>query len=203
MNADIPFSRSADNNKDHILEQLRTCLKDGDRVLEIASGTGQHALHFSAALPNVTWQPSDVDLGTFALAKTIAANQRSNLLSPIVVDVADWPEGAGEFDAIYSANCVHIVGWSKVVDYIGGAANSLRPNGRLILYGPFKYEDQFTTPSNEEFDRFLGRTYAEGGIRDFEAIDQLAEQGGLVFERDVAMPANNQFLTWRKLAVER
>ena len=199
-----PFSRSADNNKDHILEQLRACLKPGAAVLEIASGTGQHGLHFSHAMPEITWQCSDLDLDTFSLANTLAQNIRANLPPPLSLDIGNWPDLPQTYDAIYSANCIHIVGEELLTPYVAGAAASLNPGGLMLLYGPYKYGGEFTTPSNADFDQFLRNTYpgveggGSGGIKDFERLDAMAQARGLQLVRDIAMPANNQFLIWRK-----
>jgi len=192
------FSRAAENNKFHILEQLKHCLKDGNRVLEIASGTAQHALLFSQELPKINWQPTDVDIENYRLREVIAANPRKNLGVPFNLDVSNWPNIQGEYDAVYSANCVHIIDWKKVEAYISGAAKSLKLGGAILFYGPFKYGGKFTTKSNEQFSKMIEQNYHGGGIRDFEAIDKLARNEGLVFESDTAMPANNQFLIWRK-----
>lgn len=174
------------------------CLKSGDRVLEVASGTGQHALYFSTHMPDVQWQPSDVDLQTYALADTISASRRDNLQAPIVLDIAHWPSLRPRYDAVFSANCLHIIPEQLAMAYVPGAAKSLKSGGLMLLYGPFKYGGKYTTSSNEEFDTFLRRTYPGGGLRDFDVIDRIARECGLVFEKDVAMPANNQFLIWKK-----
>ena len=194
------FSKSADNNKAHILEQLRICLKSGDHVLEIASGTGQHAQYFSKEIPEIVWQPSDVDLDLYSLRKTLVENGAENLNKPIQLDVSKWPRLNNTYDAIYSANCLHIINWDYVQSYINGAGENLNPDGLLLLYGPFKYKGKFTAKSNETFNGFLEKTYPGGGIRDFEQVDRLANSAGLTFVSDTAMPANNQFLVWRKKA---
>ncbi|NKB52054.1 MAG: DUF938 domain-containing protein [Rhizobiaceae bacterium] len=156
-----PFSRSADANKDHILNQLKACLNSGDRVLEIASGTGQHAAHFSINLPDMLWQSSDVDLSGYGLLQVIAANQRANLPAPLTLNIADWPNLTNKFDAVYSANCIHIIGSELLEPYVAGAAQTLKPGGLMLLYGPYKYGGNFTTQSNADFDQYL-RTSNQG-----------------------------------------
>ncbi len=193
-----PFSRSADANKDHILNQLTTCLKAGDLVLEIASGTGQHIVHFSKNLPDIHWQSSDVDLVNYGLPEVVANNQCANLLAPLSLDIASWPELNARFDAVYSANCIHIIGSELLAPYVAGAAGVLNPGGLMLLYGPYKYGGEFTTQSNADFDQYLRSSNQGGGIKDFETLDELAKQNGLALENDVDMPANNQFLIWRK-----
>ncbi|MEM9677332.1 MAG: DUF938 domain-containing protein [Pseudomonadota bacterium] len=193
------FSSAADKNKDVILECLQAVLKTGDRVLEIASGTAQHALHFATQMPEVTWQPSDRDLQEYGLTTAIAAANLGNLLAPIRLDVAAWPRDIEGYSAVYSANCIHVMPTGNLEPYIRGAAASLCPGGLMMFYGPFKYDGAFTTPSNESFDAFLSETYPGGGIRDFEAVDALARENGLSFVSDTAMPANNQFIVWQRL----
>ncbi len=194
----LPFSSSADRNKDVILQQLRKRLAPGAEVLEIASGTGQHALHFASSMPDVIWQPSDRNLDDFGLRKAIAGAAPDNLMAPIILDVTNWPCFDRAFDTIFSANCIHVMPLCNLEPYVSGAAKALKPGGMMMLYGPFKYDGVFTTPSNEQFDAFLRGTYEDGGIRDFEAVDQLARENGLTLFDDADMPANNQFITWQK-----
>lgn len=194
------FSKSADNNKQVILEQLQKWLKADHVVLEVASGTGQHALHFCQNLLHINWQPSDRDLDAFGLRERLAGQAvPKNLLPPITLDIAEWDAAAESYDAIYSANCLHVIPENLVTPYVTGVASSLKPGGLMLLYGPFRYGGDFTTPSNRQFDGFLRETYPGGGIRDFETIDQMARNNGLEFQSDTAMPANNQFLVWRKV----
>jgi len=192
------FSQAAENNKDAILAQLRKILRPQDHVLEIASGTGQHADYFTAAMSDIVWQPSDRDLTEYGLEKYLSTLSRPNLIKPIIIDIDQWPDLPREYDAVYSANCVHIINFPSLEKYIRGATNALKTGGALILYGPFKYGGAFTTESNSQFDVFLRNTYPGSGIRDFEAVDELAQSEGLAFEDDIAMPANNQLLIWRK-----
>lgn len=193
-----PFSKSADANKDVILEQLRKQLKPGSRVLEIASGTGQHAVHFARHLPYIKWQPSDHDLGSFGLVARLNNENLANIAEPIALDVLRWPDLGEIFDAVYSANCIHVMPPENLQPYIEGAARSLCAGGAMMLYGPFKYDGAFTTQSNASFNEFLVNTYPGGGIRDFEIVDQLASKAGFFLESDTGMPANNQFIVWRK-----
>ena len=195
--AEPHFSKSADTNKNVILEQLQRVLTPDARVLEIASGTAQHALHFSSQMPKIQWQPSDRDLVEYQLAETCKDTEFENLLEPIVLDVTHWPNLRPKFDAVYSANCIHVMPEKNLKPYVEGAAKSLKQNGCMLLYGPFKYDGDFTTQSNADFNQWLVERYG-GGIRDFETVDQLAKNNGLTFESDTAMPANNQFLVWRK-----
>ncbi|MDD9908734.1 MAG: DUF938 domain-containing protein [Ahrensia sp.] len=192
------FSKAADKNKDAILERLRGRLAPGAEVLEIASGTGQHALHFASSMPDVIWQPSDCDLDVYGLRHRLEIRASANLHMPIILDVARWPSFDRDYDAVYSANCIHVMPLANLAPYVEGAARSLKSGGMMMLYGPFKYDGAFTTQSNAEFDAFLRGSYDGGGIRDFEAVDELAQTSGLALLEDVDMPANNQFIIWQK-----
>lgn len=194
-------SKSADNNKSHILAELRKVLPNKGRVLEIASGTGQHAVYFSENLPGIEWHPSDMDLQTMGLEDRVRSEASNSLQVPILLNVDKWPDLKNQFDAVFSANCVHIISESQVENYVLGVSESLKPGGLMLLYGPFKYDDEFTTPSNESFDGFLKKTYPGSGIRDFAWVNQLADRHGLHFILDTPMPANNQFMVWRKETV--
>lgn len=193
-----PFSQSADRNKDVILEQLRVHLPNRAHILEIASGTGQHALHFAKSQSGWTWQTSDRDLTEYGLVGTIADVSLPNLPPPIELDVTQGAQNLASFDVVYSSNCIHVMPLENLDPYIAGAASVLRPNGLMMLYGPFRYGGAFTSESNGEFDSFLKQRYPGGGIRDFEMVDALAQQNGLVLVHDAPMPANNQFIVWRK-----
>lgn len=194
-----PFSQSADRNKSAILRQLQAIIFPGFRVLEIASGTGQHAIHFAQRMPNVLWQASDRDLHEYALEETIAEARLPNLPAPVKLDATDWPQFEEPFDAVYSANCIHVMPAENLEPYIAGAASNLRPKGTMMLYGPFRYGEAYTSESNATFDAFLRETYQDGGIRDFEEVDALARRNGLALVSDTDMPANNQLIVWARL----
>ncbi|MEP0235392.1 DUF938 domain-containing protein [Roseibium sp.] len=202
----LPFSAAAENNKRPILEKLKDAFSEATRVLEIASGTGQHAVFFAENLPHLDWRPSDLDEHLPAIDQRIvqADAELANLLAPIELDMSDlpWPVSASDYedayDGIYSANSLHIVSWDLVETFFEGVGETLAPGGVLCIYGPFKYEGAFTTPSNETFDKSLRDRNAESGIRDFEAVNELAEKVGLKLAADHPMPANNQLLVWKR-----
>ncbi|MEM1317461.1 MAG: DUF938 domain-containing protein [Pseudomonadota bacterium] len=196
------FSQAAERNRHDIAPKLRARIQDGANVLEIASGTGQHILHFSEVMPNIIWQPSDRSLEEFALRDKVVAAKRDNLLAPLQIDVMKFPDFEETYDAVYSANCIHVMPSANLEPFVVGAAKALKPGGMMMLYGPFKYDGRFTTESNEQFDAFLRGTYEDGGIRDFERVDELAEANGMSFHSDTDMPANNQFIIWRKALPE-
>jgi SAM-dependent methyltransferase len=194
---DLPFSDACERNKGPILELLRPAFAGCTRVVEIGSGTGQHAVHFARHLPHVTWQPTDRAEYLPGLAARIAAEGPTNLAAPVELDVlqADWPPVRG--DGAFSANTLHIMSWPAVVALFAGLPRVLEPGGVLAIYGPFKYSGQFTTASNAAFDAMLRERDPQSGLRDFEAVNSLAEAAGLRLSADHAMPANNQLLVWK------
>jgi hypothetical protein len=200
-----------ERNKEPILDVLRECFAEvGSRadprastvrsVLEIASGSGQHAVFFAAQMPHLTWQPSDLDpenLASIRAHRDDAALE--NLLAPLLLDVLaeDW--GLAAVDAVFNANMIHIAPWECCLGLLSGAARLLPAQGWLILYGPFRIDHAHTSESNREFDESLKRRDPRWGVRDLEAVISEAGARGLAFERRVAMPANNQTLIFRRL----
>ena len=194
----LPFSDACERNKGPILAVLRAAFADRRRVVEIGSGTGQHAVHFARHLPHLVWQPTDRAEYLADLAARIAAEGPPNLLAPVELDVlqARWPPVHG--DAVFSANTLHIMSWPAVEALFAGLPRVLEAAGVLAIYGPFKYGGQFTTPSNAAFDAMLRERDAHSGLRDFEAVNSLAETAGLTLQADHAMPSNNQLLLWAR-----
>jgi len=196
---ELPFSQASENNKQVILEVLERHLKDGDRVLELAGGTGQHAVHFAESLANLHWQSSDIPSNVNSLNLRLAAADLANLPAAIAIDVNHSPWINIRPTAIFSANSLHIMSAGSVENFFRGVGEILQDDGTLVVYGPFKYAGEFTTESNEGFDRWLKDRDPMSGIRDFEWVDQLASQIGLELVEDNAMPANNQCLIWRRV----
>lgn len=197
----LPFSDACERNKGPILEVLRRFLGDtAGLVLEIGAGTGQHAVHFARHLPQLSWQPSDQGEHLSALTTRVGVEGPCNLLPPIELDVLQrrWPCDDDSIDAVFSANTLHIMNWRQVQKFFRGVGRILRVDGLLFVYGPFKYGGQYTSHSNHAFDDALRRRDPASGIRDFEAVDALALAQGLTLVEDVAMPANNQTLVWRR-----
>lgn len=192
------FSQAADNNKAPILAVLAEWLPDDANVLEIGSGSGQHALHAAAALPSIRWQPTERDAALATLTSNVAAFGTANILPPAALDLAlpRWPENP--YDCVYSANVLHIVSATLGASLIQGGANTLVEDGLLALYGPFKYQGEFTTPSNADFDLWLKDQNPHSGVRDFEWVCGLARGAGLSLLEDRAMPANNRLLAFRR-----
>ncbi len=188
---------AAERNREPILGVLERVLPATGTVLEVASGTGQHVAHFAAALPGLTWQPSEID---GAMIASILAWTRGlpNVRPPIRLDVcaASWP--VGTLDAIYNANMIHIAPWDACLGLLAGAGRQLRAGGLLVLYGPFRRGGAHTAPSNAAFDGNLRAQDPRWGVRDIEAVDDAAAAQGLVPVERVEMPANNQLVVWRR-----
>lgn len=192
-----PFSESCERNREPILAVLREVFAEARRVLEIGSGTGQHAVYFGAALPHLTWQTSDLPAHHAGIHLWLKDAGLPNVLPPRVLDACDaqtWP--AQGYDAVFSANTLHIMRWAAVVNCFQLIGRTLEPDGILVVYGPFNYGGDYTSDSNRRFDAWLKARDPASGIRDFEAVDALARAQGLRLARDVAMPANNRTLVW-------
>lgn len=192
-----PYAEACERNRDPILKVLRHHFADRHRVLEVGSGTGQHAVHFAAALPGITWQTSDLAANLPGIRRWIEEAGLANLPPPVALDVlGPWP--AMRFDAVYTANTLHIMGWEGVRALFAAMSEVLTEDGMLAVYGPFNYGGAFTSASNAAFDVWLKQRSPESGIRDFEAVDALARSCGLGLAEDRAMPANNRTLLWRR-----
>lgn len=193
-----PFAESCEQNKWPILDVLRVEFAQATRVLEIGSGTGQHAVFFARQLPHLLWQTSDVAEAHAGICEWLAEAELPNLRSPLPLDVLHDPWPAPEFDAVFSANTVHIMGWPAVAAMIAGVGSVLSAGGRFCLYGPFNYGGQFTSDSNARFDEWLKARDPRSGVRNFEDLNELAGDAGLELLRDHAMPANNRILVWTR-----
>ncbi len=193
-----PFSPSCERNQQPILDILRDVLAHSVEVLEIGSGTGQHAVFFARHLPHLQWQTSDLPDQHPGIRAWIADAALPNVRVPVDLDVdaSAWP--VRDMDAVFSANTVHIVAWPQVQHMIQGVGRTLKPGGLFCLYGPFNVAGHFTSDSNAQFDVWLKQRDARSGIRDFEALDAEAQAQGMLLAQDVAMPANNRILVWRK-----
>ncbi len=193
-----PFSPSCERNREPILAVLRAFFADRHSVLEIGSGTGQHAVHFAAAMPGLNWQCSDRVERLPGIRQWLQEAQLDNTPVPLALDVSSstWPPGS--FDAAFSANTLHIMSWPEVEALFLGLDRVLVGNSRLAIYGPFRRAGAHTSESNERFDAQLRADSAAMGIRDLEAVDALAASIGFEGLEAVAMPANNLCLLWRR-----
>jgi cyclopropane fatty-acyl-phospholipid synthase-like methyltransferase len=195
----LTLSDACERNKGPILDVLRTELAAAGSVLEIGSGTGQHAVYFAAHLSHLAWQPSELPENLTSLAERVCLEGGDNLRAPLALDVRDDPWELAPVDAVFSANTLHIMAWSAVRDFFRGVGGVLRLPGVLCVYGPFRFHRRHTSDSNAEFDRWLKARDPDSGVRDFESVDSLAREQGLSLAADHAMPANNRTLVWRRV----
>ena len=195
----LPYSQACENNKGPILDVLSRVFVSCRDVLELASGTGQHATWFSAQMPFLQWQPTETAQHIEILNPRCSQYSGANLLPPKALDVSDrpWPVEAIP-DALFSANSLHIMPWSSVEALFGELGDRARANTLLVIYGPFNYGGQYTSPSNAQFDQRLAQQSPVSAIRDFEKVNALASNAGFELREDIEMPANNRLLVWRK-----
>lgn len=195
--ADKPYAAASERNREPILAVLREHFADRSRVLEIGSGTGQHAVHFGAHLPHLTWQTSDRHANHRGIRAWLAEAALPNVLPPLDLDVTgQWPDE--RYDAGFSANTLHIMAWAEVEAMFAGLDRVLAADATLAIYGPFHYGGRATSDSNARFDASLRQRAPHMGIRDAGAVDELAAAAGLALAADVAMPANNRCRVWRR-----
>lgn len=196
------FSSACERNRAPILDVLRQEFSDCKYVLEIGSGTGQHAVFFGAALPHLTWQTADLPQSHDSIRAWLQDAELTNVLPPIALDMSriDWEADliATGFDAVFTANTCHIMAWTEVGQMFAGAARILHSGGKLSAYGPFNYDGQFTSTGNAQFDASLRMQAAHMGIRDIESMRELAAEHNFVMQADHALPANNRLLVWRR-----
>lgn len=206
-----PHAPATQRNRDPILDVLRTHFAGRQSVLEIGSGTGQHAVYFAAAMPHLVWQCSDRAENLPGIRAWIDAAGLPNTPAPIALDVAsfDWHSfelhgsaDARGFDALFSANTLHIMGWPEVEAMFAGLDTVLAADATVVIYGPFNVGGQFTSDSNAAFDAELRARAPQMGLRDVAAVDALARSIGFRMVADIAMPANNRCLVWRRLRVQ-
>ncbi len=194
----LPFSASADRNKTAIGDALTDVLNSVTTVLEIGSGTGQHAVYLAERFPNLQWQPTDRSENLTAIQQYIEASPCSNILPPIEIDVADKVSLNRQYDLAYSANTAHIMSLAEVKAMFELVSASLHTGASFALYGPFSYGGKHTSDGNRNFNEMLQQQAAHMGIRDKAELDTIALDAGLDFIDDKAMPSNNRILLWRR-----
>ncbi len=193
-----PYAESCDENREPILSVIQPLLKDCANVLEIGSGTGQHAVYFAEKLPHLVWHSSDCIEHHAGINMWLQEAGLENTPAPVELNVSAsaWPQQ--RFDAVFSANTAHIMHWTDVEAMLAGVGTVLSGGGRFLLYGPFNYDNRYTSDSNARFDNWLKSRDPKSGIRNFEDLNKLARHAGLQLIHDYAMPANNRILYWQK-----
>ncbi len=201
-------AEATQRNRAPILRVLERVLPKAARVLEVASGTGEHAVYFAQHLPAIEWQPSDVDAPSLASIRGWKDYSRVNSVGdPLTLDVLQWATGGAEgqrrfppasFDALFCANLIHIAPWEACLGLMNLARYALRPGGLLITYGPYRIEGHHTAPSNERFDEWLSQLDPRFGVRDLQQVVHAAGAVGLRHRERIAMPANNFCLLFER-----
>ncbi len=193
-----PYSAACDNNRQPILEVIEVLFSGCREVLEIGSGTGQHAAYFAQRLPHLVWHSSDLPENHAGIKLWLDEAELANTPPPLLLDVnqTHWPEL--NVEAVFSANTIHIIDWASVRAMIAGAGQLLPDKGILALYGPFNCDNAYTSASNASFDLWLKQRNPHSGIRNFEDVDELAKSANLYLQQDYAMPANNRLIYWKK-----
>ncbi len=192
------YSESCDQNRWPIFNTIEPLLSDCTSLLEIGSGTGQHAVYFASDLPHLRWQTIDRKENHASIISWLEESKLTNLEMPLELDTrtSDWP--GATFDAIFSANTAHIMHWPDVVALFQGVSRVLNPNGLFLLYGPFNYNNEYSSESNANFDQWLKNRDPQSGIKNFQDLDQLASKNHLELVKDFEMPVNNRLLYWKK-----
>ena len=193
-----PYAESCVRNSQPILEVLARYLEPGSEILEIGSGTGQHAVHFCQAFPGITWQTSDLRETHAGIQLWIEESGLTNLIPPLTLDVAQaqWP--TQQYDTIFTANTAHIMAAEAVEKMFRAIPYCLKEGGQFILYGPFKYDGQHTSESNIHFEHWLKSVATHRGIRDVTWLQTIGDELGIKLVDDIEMPANNRILVWQR-----
>ena len=193
-----PYSESCDQNRDPILSIIQPLLKSCKTVLEIGSGTGQHAVFFAEKMPHLNWQTSDRAEYHTGIQQWLDDVKLPNLQSPLSLDVLKDTWGDQQYGAVFTANTLHIMHHEDVQALFENIANVLNDDGLLMIYGPFNYNGHYSSESNARFDGWLKNNDPKSCIKDFEWVNALANKAGLVLQNDYEMPANNRILCWKK-----
>jgi len=191
------YSEARRQNQDPILSVIKPLLKHKSHILEVGSGTGQHAVYFARQMPHLHWQTSDRPDYHPSINAWLSEAKLNNISTPISLDVTEqWPNLS--VDAIFSANTCHIMNWQMVECFFAGVGQLLKLNEDFLLYGPFNYNGSYTSSSNANFDVWLKQQNPQSSIKHFEDLDKLALKANLTLVKDYPMPANNRLLHWRK-----
>lgn len=193
-----PYAESCDQNRDPILAVIEPLLRERRSVLEIGSGTGQHAIYFGERMPHLQWHTSERRENHAGMRLWLDEAALANVHAPIELDVRHSPWPAMTVDAVFSANTAHIMHWADVEAMFAGIGGVLGSGGIFLLYGPFSFSGRHTSDSNAQFDLRLKGRDPLSGVRDFDDLDRLAQQAGLALRHNYEMPVNNRILFWQK-----
>lgn len=193
-----PFSQACENNKDPILEVIKEVFTSPQTVLEIGSGTGQHAIYFAEQLPHLQWQTSDRLENHQGIQSWLEEASLPNVHPPLPLDVTQQPWPVEQIDALFTANTLHIMGWEEVMIFFERLGEYLSQDAFACIYGPFNYNGEYTSESNARFDQWLKQQNPKSAIRHKEDVEKLAIKNGINLVKDIAMPANNRLLVWQK-----
>ena len=194
-----PVAPSCDENWQPILQCIKGLFTEPETLLEIGSGTGQHAVYLCPHLPHLRWQPSDLADQIEGMEQWFKDAELPQILSPKTLDVSEenWLDDPVAY--VFTANTTHIMSWQKVQHMFAGIGRHLKSGGLFAQYGPFNYNGEYTSPSNARFDDWLKQRDPQSGIRHFEDLAQLARENSLILHSDNEMPQNNRILVWQKL----
>lgn len=192
------FSQSCENNKQPILQKIKTVFQQPQTILEIGSGTGQHACYFAKHLPHLNWQTTDRAENLAGINCWIKETGLNNLPDSIELNVINQPWACQSIDALFTANTLHIMHWPEVECLFSGLEKYLTAKAQVCIYGPFNYQGKYTSQSNEQFDQWLKMRDPASGIRDYEDVERLAHKASLSICDDFEMPANNRLLVFQK-----
>lgn len=196
MKLDYPATQ---RNKDAIARALRPFLPQLGSVLEVASGSGQHAVHFASEFPHLTWQPSSYEEQERAsISAYVAEAARKNLLPPLDLNVLGTPWPLTMAEAVFCANMIHIAPWQATEGLFSGAASVLNTGSSLVTYGPYRFHGEFTSPSNRMFDERLRSRDSRWGVREIDDLEAVGQRVGFAREETVELPANNHLIVWRR-----
>jgi cyclopropane fatty-acyl-phospholipid synthase-like methyltransferase len=195
---DKPYSEACEQNREPILNVIKPLLAHCTTVFEIGSGTGQHAVYFTEQMPHLVWQTSDCPANHAGIRQWLTEAGRDNLLLPLSLCLPDNAPPDATYDAVFSANALHIMGDAAAAQLFPVAAKVLKKGGVLVVYGPFNYQGHYTSDSNALFDAYLKNRDPHSGIKNFETLNGWAEGVGLALVDDVEMPVNNRILVWRR-----